>query len=77
MPAQTGKIVHNASALKKIIFPQKSQFMFSTIDISMAVWPAMLQLKFNVVPVLSHGISRSGSRVIESKVYYDKRNAIE
>ena len=34
MPAETRKIAHLAGALKKIIFAQKSQFFFSTIDIS-------------------------------------------
>jgi len=34
MPAETGKIAHIAGALKKIIFAQKSQFFFSTMDIS-------------------------------------------
>jgi len=34
MPDKTGKIAHIAGTLKKLTFVQKSQFFFSTIDIS-------------------------------------------
>ena len=62
MPVETGKIAHIVGALKRLIFAQKSQFMFPTIDISKHfVWPCcnynsmlfLQRLKEDFLPVKS------------------------
>jgi len=62
MPAETGKMAHVAHALKRVIFAQRSQFFFSTVDVLWGfVWPCcgcnsmlfLQQLEEDFLPVES------------------------